>query len=199
MTMRHSNWEYPSPRSGWSGQWDRFVGPGASSAEQWVPFGVALLAALAVAVIGGVGDLEWNTVQWGLALVLAFDIAGGAATLATGSAKRWYHRPGQTARHHLGFIGVHVVHLALVAFVFRGGDVVWFVAMSAWLMLGAFAVSRSPIQIQRCVAVSMTCLGTILALSLFNPTPGLEWLVPVLFVKLLIGHATVEEPYESVR
>ncbi|MFZ0613588.1 MAG: hypothetical protein WAM73_15220 [Desulfobacterales bacterium] len=54
--------------------------------------------------------------------MLAFDIVGGVTTNATSSAKRWYHRSGQTALNHMGFIALHLLHIFLVAWLFRKLD-----------------------------------------------------------------------------
>ena len=41
-------WEYPEPRSGWRGEFDRFIEPGATRAELALEFGLAVLGGAAM-------------------------------------------------------------------------------------------------------------------------------------------------------
>lgn len=190
-----SDWHYPEPRPGLAGQWDRFIGPGATASEQLIALLPAFLAALAIIAYAFSCDLAWSYLQYAVAAVLAFDTVGGVATNATSSAKRWYHRPGQTALRHLGFTALHVLHLILVAWLFRDLDLVYVAVVFGYLMLAAVLVSTVPRRIQRSAALLLVCGAILLSEYGFSPTPGLEWFIPVFFVKLLVSHLTLEEPY----
>lgn len=88
------DWAQPQPRHGILGTWDRFVGPGATAAELWLSLAAALAGVAAVAVHAFQPTTTWSLPQSLLAIILAFDLAGGVVTNATVSATHWYHRPG---------------------------------------------------------------------------------------------------------
>ena len=145
----------------------------------------SLLAALHVWDLG---------MGWLLAIVaalIAFDVVGGAVCNMTDTTKRWYHRPGTAPKDHFGFIALHIVHIVLVAWLFRGDGFDWTFAVivSAWLLVSAILVLRAPELLKSPLAVALYTVALVLALYWLGPAPGLEWFVPLLFLKLLIGHA----------
>ena len=92
------DWNYPQPRSGFSGAMDKFIGPGATRPEIIIGMGASILAPLAVVIYAYLVQLGWDAVQYVIAGLLASDIVGGIAVDTTSSAKRWYHREGQGTR-----------------------------------------------------------------------------------------------------
>lgn len=110
------------PRSGWLGQLDRFIGPGATPAELILQLAPSLCAAISAPLYASTLPVAWSPWQLGLIAILGFDLVGGVLTNATSAAKRWYHRPGQGWRQHLTFVSVHLFHIGLVAILFRGAD-----------------------------------------------------------------------------
>jgi hypothetical protein len=114
------DWTPPQPRNGLAGEWDKFVGPGQTQAELWLILIPSLLAGLAAPLYALHTGLDWTTVQLVVAGVIALDLVGGVVTNATATAKRWYHRPGHGWRQHVGFVAVHAIHIALVAWLFSG-------------------------------------------------------------------------------
>jgi hypothetical protein len=64
---------------------------------------------------------------------LAFDTAGGIITTATSSARRWYHRSGQGFKQHFAFVSIHLLHLALVSWLYLAFDVAWFALLVSHL------------------------------------------------------------------
>lgn len=179
----------PDPRIGLPGVWDRLVGPGMTRAEVWLvlatSFAAALLAGLHLYSLGQ-GVL--------MALVgaaIAFDVIGGAVCNTTDTTKRWYHRPSARTTDHMGFIALHVAHICLIAWLFRGNGFDWAYALilSAWLLVSASIVIQSPNLLKSPLAVTLALGAFAAAFYGTGPTPGLEWFVPALFIKLLIGHA----------
>ncbi|MFX1439267.1 MAG: hypothetical protein ACFFFD_03395 [Promethearchaeota archaeon] len=56
-------WDYPEPREGLAGQWDTFIGPGATRAESALMLGFGLAAGILLLVyqyIDGLGHLAAN-------------------------------------------------------------------------------------------------------------------------------------------
>ena len=129
----------------------------------------------------------------------ALDIAGGVVTNATGSAKRWYHRRGQGFWEHLGFVSVHLLHILLVGSLYLGFDLEWILLASAFLLAAAAAILAVPQYLQRPVAHAGYALGVLVSLYLLDAPRGLEWFLPLLYLKVLLSHLVREEPYRPAR
>lgn len=195
MNTHQISWSYPACRPGLAGQWDKFVGPGATKAEVLLSLGSATIAALLIVTYAYVYQLGWDLAQYSMAALLAFDIIGGIITNATSSAKRWYHREGQTFSQHFGFVALHAVQIFLVAWLFRGVDMVFFGVVYLYLLVSALGVLMVPLRMQRSIALLFVCGAIMLSIYMLSPTAGFEWFIPCLFIKLLVSHLTREEPY----
>ena len=57
------------------------------------------------------------------------------------------------------------------------------------LMTATIIVVTTARYLQMPVAVMFLCLAVTLMSFCFSPTPGFEWFVPMIFVKLVLGHA----------
>lgn len=191
----NSNWNFPTPRSGLPGSWDKFVGPGATNTENAMSLVPATLAGIALLIYQANANLGWSPVQQIIAVFIAFDMFGGVTTNATSSAKRWYHRQGQTFFHHFNFVVIHILQIALVGGLFADWDWSFIAMVYGYLLLATSIVLVTPRRIQRSVALLLTCSAVMLQLYVLEPIPGFEWFVPVLFIKLLISHLVYEEPY----
>jgi hypothetical protein len=146
--------------------------------------GGALVAAHLVAL-----GLAWPLIVLGA--LIGADVIGGAVCNMTETTKRWYHRPEQRPRDHLGFIALHLVHVVAVAWAFRGTrfDMAYALTIGGWLLASAVLVLYVPAALRSPLATTLYAVVLGLSLYALGPTPGLEWFVPLLFVKLLIGHA----------
>ena len=177
------------PRAGLLGAWDRLVGPGMSVGENALIIGSTIIGGLLVSVHLASLGFAWPLVLLGG--LIAADVIGGAICNMTETTKRWYHRAEQKPRDHLGFIALHLLHIVAVAWAFRGTgfDVVYAIAVGGWLLVSAGIVLYSPSALRSPIATTLYAIALGLSLYALGPTPGLEWFVPLLFVKLLIGHA----------
>jgi hypothetical protein len=193
------DWHPPRPRRGWIGRWDAFVGPGATAAEEWLQ----LLGGLALAALVGLCvALHFPTapspIQLVVIILLALDLSGGIVTNATAPAKRWYHREGQQLRHHLAFVLPHGVHLALTAWLFPGSPWWWFLLFYGHLIGATLVILAAPLYLQRPIA--FLCYAWIVVLSMIvGSPPGLAWVVPLLFLKLLLSHLLKEAPFRPAQ
>jgi VIT1/CCC1 family predicted Fe2+/Mn2+ transporter len=104
------DWSYPEPKNAF----DRFVGPGATRAEQVLQFAAPAVAAAVLVLAALVGGSGWSLVQYIVAAVITLDMVGGVITNATGAAKRWHHRRSQGFGNHMGFVLIHIVQIAVV-------------------------------------------------------------------------------------
>jgi hypothetical protein len=193
--MSTIQWAAPAPRRGWRGQWDRFIGPGATRAENGLIIGSALAAGLGLPLYAALAGLGWTAAQLLAGALIAADLAGGVAANAAAPAKAWYHRAGQGRRQHLAFILAHGVHLFVVAWLFRGMDWTFFTVYYGYLVGAALVVLCVPLYVQRPVAFLL--VGGALVINSYGVLPGagLEWFVPVFFLKLLVTHLPREAPY----
>lgn len=192
------NWIPPNPRSGLPGEWDKLVGPGQTRAEFWLILIPSLLAGLAAPLYALYTRLGWTTIQLIVAGVIAFDLVGGVVTNATSTAKRWYHRPGQGWLQHREFVAIHALHIFLVTWLFRGSDWTYFLIYYAYLLIASLIVTRVQLFLQRPVAVLLFVGALFLNTYIFIPSVGLEWFVPVFFMKLLVSHLIKETHFLPV-
>ncbi|MFN3943305.1 MAG: hypothetical protein ACK4K7_00075 [Allosphingosinicella sp.] len=129
-------------------------------------------------------ELRWW--QWGVLIVLAFDVVGGVAANATVAATRRYHRP-ERPYGPLLFSVAHVqpfiLALLLPGLTTGGAALLWLSGA-----LGTLLVIHSPPAVKRSVALGY-CALAIAALSLLVPTSGLAWLAPAFVLKLVAAHA----------
>ena len=189
----------------YSGRTDALVGTGATAAERALGYGGAAVLTL---VILGVDFLRADPVAqggWRVALLalFAFDIAGGAVANMLNSCKRLYHSPPRSEdgaalralKRPRVFTALHV-HPLLIAWAFGGSLAIaasWYVL----LQVAVWAVLAAPLYLRRALATAVSMLA-ILCEPLVPPLgPGLDWVVPALFVKLVLAHAVREEPYAA--
>ncbi|MFZ1864410.1 MAG: hypothetical protein WAU39_09330 [Polyangiales bacterium] len=115
------------------------------------------------------------------------DLLGGAVANASIPTKRWYQPPGQGFRQHLGFTSIHVLYVALLGWLFRDLDLFYILWVSLALMGSAVAVLRAPLRLCRPLAAGLVAAAAV-AGALTGP-PALAWFLPVLWLKLIGGHA----------
>ncbi len=185
----------PAPRSGLIGCLDRITGPEATTAELLVQFIPSAIFAIVAPIYAQTLSVDWTPWQLGLISLLGLDLAGGVLTNATSSAKRWFHRAGQTWQHHLGFVSIHIVHIFLVAILFRGLDWDFGFIASTYLIASSILILQTPLYLQRPIAFGLYGLALLGNSYLFVPTVGLEWFLPLFFLKILISHLLKEAPY----
>lgn len=167
---------------------DRLLGPDASRAEAALALGAGAACALAVPALAHARVLGWTTAQLLVAALLAFDLFGGVAVNASRAGRRHYHAPGRRSADHLVFVAAHVLHVAVVAWLFRGGDWVFAGGFGALLLASAAMVLAVPMDIRRPVALLAYAVAVLAATTAVSPTPGMEWFIPVLFLKLLVAY-----------
>jgi hypothetical protein len=196
MTAMDVSWEPPPPRKGAAGAWDKFIGPGATRAEFWILIAVSLAAGAAVPAYALAKDLGWNTSRLVVGGLLAMDLGGGVFANATSAAKRWYHRRGQGFIQHLSFVALHGMHVFLVAWLFRSMDWRFFLIVYGYLLATTIFILSTPLYLQRPLALLVTTGAFLLDMHAFNPVAGMQWFVPVLFLKLTMGHLLKEAPFQ---
>ena len=178
----------PSPRSGLLGVLDRIVGPGATRSEWTLNVVPALIAAALAPTYAYFMDVNWSTFAYVVAALLALDMVGGVVTTATATGRRWYHRSSLGTGAQMGFIGLHLVHLVLVSWLFLGWDPFWVLAAGGWLLFAALGVLTAPADLRRPLAMLSYAIALMLALFVLPQPEGLEWFLPLYYLKLLVSH-----------
>ncbi|WP_420643328.1 hypothetical protein [Candidatus Leptofilum sp.] len=191
------SWTPPEPRDGLAGMWDKFIGPRATDAELWLQLigGLGLTAVLTLTNFDQRTELDWSTAQWSIFLLFAFDLSGGIITNATATAKRWYHRQGQRFMDHFGFVAIHGIHLAVVAWLFRGGDWLYFGIYYGYLLLATAVLLRTELYLKRPLTLLLYSSALLINSSSILATPGFGWFIPFFFLKLLVAHLLPEAPF----
>ncbi|MGJ0223482.1 hypothetical protein ACQUZK_08790 [Streptococcus pyogenes] len=185
------DWDIPDDRRFLA----RLVGPGASAAELWLQFTFALGAAAALLTAAIIQRWGWSVTQLTVVAILAFDVAGGIVTNTTSAGKRWYHRPGRTTWHHFRFVALHGCHLAVVAVAFFPSANQLALLGCSYLLACAALQLSVPVYLRRPVAAVQTTVVIVLAVYVFDAPPHLEWVLPGLSLKLLMGYLPVEAPF----
>ncbi|WP_424972834.1 hypothetical protein [Dinoroseobacter sp. S76] len=192
----------PPIRWAYSGATDPLIGSGATRAERWLGHGGAALVTALLVWASAQGALPISAPwQWAVLVFFAYDIGGGAAANMLNSCKRFEHTPakpreGVTIRAVKSapiFTALHI-HPILAAWLL-GGSVQAALIWYALLQLAVWLTLATPLYLQRAMATLLTVLAMIAAIDLLPLGPGLEWVIPCLFVKMVMGHAVREEPY----
>ncbi len=169
--------------------WSEFVGPEATRTDH-----VITAAASVAGLLGG----GWaarkrgaGPVATGLVSFMAVDIVGGVYVNNTRASARWYERPGQGARQHLGFAALHV-HPVVVAYVDSSTGhqqhiVRWSLAHYGYLMASTLAIRRFHTR-RRGLGVALTAGGLVLD-RVLGPSQTAPWFAWCYYPKLLMGHA----------
>jgi hypothetical protein len=186
------------PRAGAAVLWDRLIGPAATRAESALIALWAVLCAAAVVAYALVAGLSWSALQLTVLALLALDIGGGVPANASNSAKRWFYRSEQGFREHFGFPLIHLHPFAL-ALLFPGFGWGTATVVYAYLLLASAVVLVAPLYLKRPVAFVLYCVALLAGLYVLDVPPGLEWFVPLFFLKLLVAHLLPEEAYRPSR
>ena len=189
----------------YSGRNDVLVGTGATGAERMIGYGTA--AVLTAVIVGAdlARDDPIAATVWQIVVLtfFAYDIAGGAVANMLNSCKRLYHSAPMTTegaflrvvKNAKIFTAIHV-HPILIALALGGSiaaSIVWYLLLqiSVWLVLAA------PIYLRRAIATAFTMLAILCERLVLPLGSGLEWVIPALFIKMVMGHTVQEEPYAA--
>lgn len=124
---------------------------------------------------------------------------------ALNSCKRFYHTPAKPEEGKLGaflkrpvlFSMLHV-HPIAVGLLYGGGDWSFGLSWYALFLLSVCLVRFSPLYLKRPLSMLLVMLSILLTLYAIPPVAGFEWLMPLLFMKIVYGHLVREEPYRKI-
>jgi len=195
------NWAPPPGRT------DALYGSGARPEEKALAIAAAVVApvvVLAHAAISAPGLWGWG--RDALAALLILDLAGGVVANGLNSAKRDHFAPDdgrpmrfseRLVRRPVLFSALHVQPV-LVGILFPGPGAWWGLLWYGVTLAAVVAVRRSPLYLERPVAL-LACTLVAVAAPLVPSPYGFWWLPVVLVLKLALAHAVQEEPYRPRR
>ena len=192
------------PRIDWaySGPPNPMVGTGATRFEEALTWFAGLAGAGLTLFLADNGWVPWPLWQTAIAAIIAFDLIGGAVALQLNSAKRFYHAPlrpeeqGIVAWMKSGtFFPLMHVHPIVIYMVWRPMDVMEGIAIYGGINAAVIIVRFVPTYLSRPVATLFVVVAILANAYLMRPIPGFDWLLPVMALKLILGHAVREEPY----
>lgn len=181
---------------------DLALGNGANKAEKFIGWSSCLVIPLFLLFYVNKEQLQWNYMQLIIGIIVAFDIGGGMVCNSLNSCKRFYHSTFKAnekkylsiIKNHLIFSSLHI-HTIIVWLVFDINNwyygLIWYILLMASVIL----VNWTPLYIKRPMSMLIILFSIMINLYIINPIVGFEWLVPVLFVKIVYGHLVREEPY----
>ncbi|WP_028546003.1 hypothetical protein [Paenibacillus taiwanensis] len=192
------NWHY-------SGKEDLGAGTGAYIEEKALGYSgcVALVALLIYLLV--TGYVQWNGLQITIAFLLAFDIGGGLVSNSLNSCKRFYHTPllsteskrAAIVKNKFLFSSFHI-HPLVVGLLYGPMDITYGLIWYSLFMISVFIVSITPLYLKRPVSILIILFVILIQLYAIPPIVGFEWLIPLLFLKVINGHLVREEPYRKV-
>ena len=189
----------------YEGKTDELMGTGATKAEKTIAYIGGLIVPIALALLGIKGIVHWAWWQWIIAIAIGADISAGAVANALNSCKRFYHspiKPGEEkyrlAKNLIFFSTLHVYPLIIWLGFDRANwmfGVIWYTL----LVFSTWVIVQVPLYLQRPASIIIVLVVILANAYLITPIPGFEWLAPLLFIKIIVGHAVREEPYRPTK
>jgi hypothetical protein len=193
--------ENPNIDWNYAGKPDALMGTGATRAEKIIAYLAGLIVPIALIVQGMRGVLVWTWWQWVIAILIGMDISSGAVANALNSCKRFYHSPTKPEeagyrllKNPILFTAIHIYPF-IVWILFEESSWLYGLVWYTILVFSSWVLTRLSLYLQRPVAVFIILLVIVVNLYVIQPIAGFEWLAPLLFIKLILGHGVREEPY----
>lgn len=189
---------------GYSGKFN-FLGTGATKEEVIVSWIGAFIVPIFIAHLYLKGYVHWEVWQLIVAIFFAFDLSGGMISTSLNSCKRLFNTPYKEdepawvkpLKNHMTFVAIHV-HPIIISLIFNDYNwqygLIWYIIF----IVSAYFVYASPLYLKRPVSMLLILIAIMINYYLLQPIVGFEWLIPVLFVKIIYGHMVREEPYRPV-
>lgn len=192
------NWDY-------KGKPDFINGTGAYSEEKLLGYGTAFIIPTLLFIFVLTDYVNWSILQMTVAFLIAFDVSGGIISNSLNSGKRFYHsavkaeegRQGYIFKNKWIFSAFHI-HPLVVSLLFTPGSIAYGLFWYPVFMVSAAFVITVPLYLKRPVSMLTILLAILLNQYVIAPIHGFEWLMPLLFLKIIYGHLVREEPYRKM-
>lgn len=168
---------------------DSFFGPGATSTELAVQLIPAVIFATILLLRVIHLTLFTSVAKYILFFIFVFDVTGGVLTNSTVACKLWYHRPEKTQLDRFIFTLVHSLHILIAALFFRdSGNIAFFVQATLLLVAASVVVMYTPDYLKYTMGLVFVMVAFFTDLYVWTPTKGLEWFIPLMFLKICAGY-----------
>ncbi len=192
-------WEFSEPA-------ELTVGSGATAAERFLVYATSSLAGFTYLALWYLDAYPWAWWQYAVCGFFAFDIVGGAIANVTNSGKRFFHTASKDGdsgvvrflKSDSNFAILHI-HTIVLALLIPEANLIAGVAWYIGLVISVLAVTSTPLYLQRPTAFLFIVLAIIVHRYFLPLGVGLEWVVPLIFVKIVYGHTVQEEPYRPLK
>lgn len=152
------------------------------------------------------GYLAWRWWQYALAIILGADLGGGMVCNALNSCKQFYFTPlkadetgfVRVVKNHLLFSALHI-HPIIIWIIFGGSAWLYGLFWYSLYLICVFITLNIPLYLKRPISILLLLFALLINYYFIPPIKGFEWLIPVLFVKIVLGHLVREEPYRPSR
>jgi hypothetical protein len=188
------DWDY-------EGKPDELFGTGATKVEKVIAYLGGLIIPCALALLGIKGIVHWTWWQWIIAIIIGADISAGAVANALNSCKRFYHSPIKAweekyrlAKNPIFFSALHIYPL-IICLAFDRTNWLFAITWYTLLIFSTWVINQIPLYLHRPMSIFIVLIVIIANAYFISPIPGFEWLAPLLFIKIIVGHAVREEPY----
>ena len=188
----------------WSyrGKPDLVAGTEATSVEKLLAWSGGLIGIGITCLFYYKNEFDWTTWQYIVVAIVAYDTIGGAIANSLNSCKRFYHSSVRDfepkyvglAKNHLLFASIHV-HTLLISSLFSTASLFYGVFWYLVLQVSVVAIRNTALYLQRPVSMLIIVAALLINSYVVICPVGFEWLVPILFLKIVYAHAVREEPY----
>lgn len=186
----------------YTGKPDSVAGTEAASIEKLLAWTGGLIGVGITLFFYWKNEFNWTNWQYIVVAIIAYDTVGGAIANSLNSCKRFYHsslqifEPGyvKLAKNHLLFALIHV-HTLLISLIFATAGLFYGIFWYLLLQASVLTVTKTPLYLQRPVSILIIVTALLINSYVVISPIGFEWLVPILFIKIVYGHTVKEEPY----
>lgn len=139
--------------------------------------------------------VDWSLIQIIIALEIGFDLGGGMVINMMKSTKAFYSTPNskedpwivRTLRRPFVFTALHIYPILVYVF-FDPTKLIYGFLWYGILLAFAYIILKSPKQVQYPLSLFCVLISIMMNAYVIVPVFGFEWLIPVLLIKLLVGH-----------
>lgn len=134
-------------------------------------------------------DIEWNLLQWAIALIVAVDVRSSIITNALYSYKLFYHTPlsekdstiTKKIKNRTIVTALHI-HPIIVGLLYSH-SIIWGMFWYSLLNFSVWFVERLPLYLKKSISMAIIMVGILINLFIIPPPTLFEWLIPMLFIK----------------
>ena len=186
----------------YTGKLDLVAGTEAAFTEKLLAWTGGLIGVVITSFFYWRNEFNWTNWQYIAVAIIAYDTVGGAIANSLNSCKRFYHsslqifEPGyvKLAKNHFLFALIHI-HTLLISLMFPTAGLFYGIFWYLLLQASVLTVTETPLYLQRPVSILIIVTALLINSYIIISPIGFEWLVPILFLKIVYGHTVKEEPY----